>query len=139
MSMGAEHHQGGCQCGAVKIEAEGAPNWTATCHCADCRRATGAAMAGYAGFDADKVTVSGDSFREFESSPGVFRGFCETCGARLTYRSARWPKELHIHIGALADANDLAPRGNVFVKEKLGWVVLEPDLPAFQTVASEED
>jgi hypothetical protein len=137
-AMAEDLHKGRCLCGAVTIEAAGPPNWTATCHCADCRRATGAAMSAFAGFDSEKVTISGTSFREYESSPGVFRGFCESCGARLTYRSAKWPDELHLHVGVFDDANNFAPRGNVFTKEKLEWVVLEPDLPAYRTVASDE-
>lgn len=137
--MTDETHKGRCQCGAVTIEAEGPPNWTATCHCADCRRATGAAMATYAGFDSGKASVTGASYREYESSEGVFRGFCENCGSRLTFRSAKWAGELHVHTGALDDASDLAPKGNVYTREKLAWVVLEPNLPAFSTFAGDED
>lgn len=137
--MSDDMHKGACQCGAVTIEAKGAPNWAATCHCADCRRATGAAMAAYVGFDSDKVQINGQSYREHESSPGVFRGFCETCGARLTYRSKQWPGEVHLHTGALDEANRFAPQGNVFVKDKLDWVALESGLPAFNTVSGAED
>jgi len=136
--MSNEIHKGHCQCGAVTIEAAGPPNWTGTCHCADCRRATGAAMAAFAGFDAGKVTISGDAFEEYESSPGTYRGFCATCGSRLTFRSTKWAGELHIHTGALDDANKFAPQGNAYTKEKLEWVVLEPDLPAFSTFAGDE-
>lgn len=135
--MSSDLHKGACQCGVVRIEASGAPKWVATCHCSDCRKATGAAMATFAGFDSENVKLTGVAFHEFESSPGVFRGFCLSCGARLTYRSARWPDELHLHIGALDDANDLAPQGNVFTKEKLDWVTLEPGLPAYRTLGSD--
>jgi hypothetical protein len=135
--MSDELHKGRCQCGAVTIEAVGPANWTATCHCGDCRKATGAAMAAYAGFDSAKVSITGSAFREYETSPGVFRGFCLSCGSRLTYRSARWPDEVHFHTGALDEANKFAPSGNVFVKEKLDWVRLEPDLPAYDTLGSD--
>lgn len=137
--MSDDIHKGHCQCGAVRLRAKGPPNWVATCHCVDCRRATGAAMATYAGFDSGKAVIKGEKFSEYESSPGTFRGFCATCGSRLTFRSTKWAGELHIHTGALDDADALAPRGNVFVKEKLAWVVLEPDLPAFNTVTGAED
>jgi len=137
--MGKNTHKGGCQCGAVRITTTGAPNWIATCHCADCRRATGAAMATYVGFNADAAEISGASYTEFESSAGTFRGFCKTCGARLTYRSPNWEKEIHFHVGALDDADAFAPDGNVYTKEKLDWVQLEAGLPAFESVPSAED
>ncbi len=127
--MGAVHHEGGCQCGAVRIEAVGDPLWTARCHCVDCRKATGAEAAAFAGFAKESVTIKGDSFGEHESSPGVFRGFCKTCGSRLTYRAAKWPDELHLHIGAMKTPDAFAPGGNVMTDEKVSWVRLEDDLP----------
>ena len=33
---------GGCMCGAVRYEADGAPFHATLCHCVDCRRAGGA-------------------------------------------------------------------------------------------------
>ena len=32
---------GGCLCGQVRYEADGAPAWTAICYCRDCQRASG--------------------------------------------------------------------------------------------------
>lgn len=125
-----ETHRGRCMCGAVTIEARGAPAFVARCHCNDCRRATGAEASVFAGFTDETATVSGEAYAEYESSRGVYRGYCTKCGTRLTYRSSQWPDELHIHVGALDDANALAPRGNVMTSEKLDWVRLEEDLPA---------
>lgn len=132
-------HKGRCQCGAVTIEVTGDPEWTASCHCADCRRATGAAMSAFAGYLTGNTEIAGESYSEYESSPGVFRGFCSACGSRLTYRSTRWPEQLHFHAGAFDDPNAFAPTGNVYVAEKISWAPLEPDLPAFDTVPSEAD
>lgn len=128
--MGAVHHNGGCQCGSVQITAIGDPKWTARCHCADCRKATGAEASAFAGFNADQVTIAGDTFIEHESSPGVFRGFCSTCGSRLTYRGEKWPGEIHLHIGAMKTPDAFAPGGNGMTVEKVSWVRLEDDLPA---------
>jgi len=139
MAVGDKTHVGRCQCGAVGIEADGDPIWTGTCHCASCRKATGAAAAAYAGYDRTKTEVTGDNFVEFESSPGTFRGFCSRCGSRLTYRSETlYPTELHFHVGAFDDADFFAPQANANVREKLAWVQLEKELPAFQTVPSAE-
>ncbi len=131
-------HKGQCMCGAVRIEATGDPLWTATCHCADCRRATGAVVSAFAGYQADKANIKGESFSEYESSPGVFRGYCATCGGRLTYRAKRWPGEIHFHVGAFDQPEAFAPKINVMTKDRVGWVELEARLPAFQTVPSDK-
>jgi len=131
-------HKGGCMCGTVRIKAVGEPLWAATCHCKDCRLATGADRSAYVGFASDKASASGDSFAEYESSPGIFRGFCSKCGTRLTYRGEAWAEELHIHTGVMEEANAFAPMRNVFVKEKLSWVELETGLPARQTTQRAE-
>lgn len=120
--------RGRCLCGAVRIEARGKPGWVARCHCSDCRHATGAEASVFAGYTEDTARVSGEAYAEHESSPGVFRGFCTTCGTRLSYRSAAWPGEFHLHVGIMEDANAFAPKGNVMTSEKLSWVRLEPDL-----------
>lgn len=135
--MTSETHKGSCMCGAVQIEAAGNPEWTATCHCIDCRHATGAASAAFAGYLAAKASVSGSCFSEFESSPGMHRGFCTKCGTRLTCRGDRWPDQLHLHVGIMEDAEAFAPLANVYVKDKLSWVHLEPELPALQETSAE--
>jgi len=137
--MGNQVHAGGCQCGAVRITATDEPKWVATCHCTDCRKATGAAMATYAGFSSEAADISGGAYKEFESSPGTFRGFCETCGAWLTYRSTRWADEVHFHVGAFEDPDAFAPQVNVYTVEKLSWVQLEPNLPELRKTSAEED
>ena len=36
---------GGCSCGAVRYQCDGEPVMAAHCHCRDCQRSSGAAMA----------------------------------------------------------------------------------------------
>ena len=47
--------RGSCLCGAVQFEVEKVRSLT-HCHCANCRKLTGAAFASYAHVDADKKT-----------------------------------------------------------------------------------
>jgi len=122
----------------VKIEVLGDPLWTATCHCADCRRATGAASSAFAGYEVAKCQISGARYTEYESSPGVYRGHCGACAARLTFRGAKWLDQIHFHIGAFDDPDAFAPRANVNVREKLSWVQLEDGLPALATTSADE-
>src|SRR5689334_9171233 len=101
--------EGGCLCGAIRFAADGAPKWTAYCHCASCRRHTGAPVSAYAGFETGKVRFTQGEPTYFESSPGVRRGFCGRCGSTLSFEGERWPGELHLHIGAFDDPASLPP------------------------------
>ncbi len=117
-------HTGGCMCGAVRFSARGDPKWTAYCHCASCRKHTGAPVAAYAGYTTDKVTFTTGGPAFYASSPGVRRGFCAVCGATLTYQGDRWPGEIHLHVGSFDDPAAFPPRGQAFPQERLPWLHL---------------
>ena len=124
MTEATREHTGRCLCGAVRYRAAGAPKWIANCHCESCRRATGAPMASYAGFAAERFAYTAGAPTRFASSPGVTRSFCGRCGSPLTYEGARWPGEVHVLIGTLDRPEDFVPTGNAFVEEKLPWLHL---------------
>ena len=50
---------GGCLCGALRYEAEGAPDYMGHCYCEDCRKASGSGFIPFIGFAASAVRVSG--------------------------------------------------------------------------------
>lgn len=114
-------HIGGCLCGAVRFEVRGAAKWTAYCHCQSCRKHTGAPVAAFAGFERENVKFTQGALATFASSPGVKRGFCSVCGSTLTYEGARWPTEMHFHVGAFDMPQDFAPSGHAFADERLSW------------------
>jgi len=133
-----EVHSGQCMCGAVQIEVTGEPLWTASCHCSDCRAVTGADRSAFAGYAADKVIITGNTYIEYPGAKGTRRGFCSTCGSRITCQGDSWANETHLHTGVMENAGELAPAVNVYVKDKLPWVELEAGLPAFQTTPRQE-
>ena len=116
--------EGGCLCGAIRFAADGAPKWTSYCHCASCRRHTGAPVSAYAGFETAKVHFTQGEPAYYTSSPGVRRGFCARCGSTLSFEGERWPGELHLHIGAFDDPASLPPAGQAFADERLPWLHL---------------
>ncbi len=122
--MTEPEHTGHCLCGAVRYRAVGAPKWIANCHCASCRRATGAPMATFAGYAADRFSYLAGTPVRFHSSPGVTRSFCGRCGTPLTYEGARWPGEVHVLVGTLERPEDFPPTSNAFVEEQLPWLHL---------------
>lgn len=128
---------GRCSCGAVRFEIAGPPKWVAHCHCGDCRRVTGAPYVTYVGLLRDQVAWSGTTPHRYNSSPGVTRSCCGSCGTPLSYEGVRWPGEIHILAGALDDPAALKPQAHVYVGQKLPWVQLSDGLPRFRTVASE--
>lgn len=115
---------GQCLCGAIRFTAEDPPKWTSYCHCASCRRQTGAPVSAYAGFESATVQFTQGTPTYYVSSPGVRRGFCAQCGSTLTYEGDRWPGEVHLHIGAFDDPSTLAPAGHAFADERLPWLHL---------------
>lgn len=124
-----ETYEGGCLCGAVRFRAEGPAKWTAYCHCASCRRHTGAPVSAYAGFERAQVVFTEGEPAHFASSAGVVRGFCGVCGSTLSYEGERWPTELHLHIGAFDRPEALAPTDHAFAEERLSWMSIA-DPPA---------
>ena len=126
-------YEGGCLCGAVRYRVTGRPIWTAFCHCQSCRRATGSAVAAYAGYAADRFNVIKGELSRFASSDGVQRGFCGRCGTPLTFEGARWPGEIHLHIGALDEPEAFPPEGQGFEEERLSWLHVSASGDATET------
>ena len=114
---------GGCSCGAVRFAASGSPKFVSNCHCAQCRRATGAAFSTWVGFDTEQVSWQGTRAIH-HSSPTVSRGFCAICGTPLSYSGKQWSAETHLLIGTFDDTSELVPTADSFPEERLPWVQL---------------
>ncbi len=121
--------KGSCMCGHIQFEVEGEPNWVAHCHCADCRRATGAAMSTYVGCDVTKVRFEGASGQIYASSEGVIRAFCPKCGTPISFAGDRWPGEIHFFVGLFEHPENFSPSGHVYTSEMMPWLKLADDLP----------
>ena len=118
--MAVPRATGGCQCGAVRFETAGDPQFVAHCHCAACRKATGAAFSTWVGYLDAQIDWDGDR-SIYASSEGVKRGYCAKCGTPLSYAGAKWPGETHILIGVFDDPATFTPKGAVFTDEALPW------------------
>ena len=113
--------EGGCLCGAIRYTAVGSPKWIANCHCHSCRKQTGAAFATYAGYTEAQVSFTGAP-KVFHSSPDVSRGHCPECGTPIFYKGARWPGEIHLHVGTFDHPENFKPTKDAFAEEKVAWV-----------------
>ncbi len=112
-----------CLCGAVTLEASGAPLWCANCHCSMCRRAHGAPWVTWVSFAADAVRVVGGAelLRERASSPEARRTFCGACGTPMTFRSTRWAGEVHVARACFPDDAPFAPKVHAFFSDRAPW------------------
>lgn len=107
---------GGCLCGKVRIEADGAPLRVGLCHCLDCRKHHGALFYAAAIYPQARVTVTGAT-QVFEG-----RHFCPTCGSSV-YAETHGERELHL--GALDQPNQFVPEYELWTDRREAW------LPAF--------
>lgn len=121
--------EGGCLCGAVRYRISGPVSNPCYCHCASCRRATGAPMVPWGTFAREAVRIVRGRLSEFRSSAQVSRGFCAQCGTSLTYRHERHAGEIDVTLSTLDDPTLVPPRMHVWVKDRLPWVVIGDDLP----------
>lgn len=133
MTVRSEVHRGGCLCGAVRYEVHGQPNWSAHCHCRSCQKAVGAAFTTWVGVETENFRITEGQIAVHNSSPGVERGFCATCGTSLTYvAEAGWPGQVSILAVTLDDPGIAAPTAHVNVEDRLPWVKLDDGLPTHE-------
>lgn len=123
-------HTGGCFCGAIRYEASGLPESVFHCHCRECRRNTGAAVATFAIFrPSDSFEWTQGETAVFESSPGVRRRFCPACGTPLSYEADKCPDEIHLLISTFDAPEAFRPEFHVFMKDRIPWFDTDDELP----------
>lgn len=128
-------YTGQCACGAVTFAFDTDPTFIANCHCRDCRKASGGAMATFFGVpESDFTLLSGNpaSFHYVaESGKGLDRNFCATCGARLfTTNLESFPGTIFVTLGSLDRPELIQPALEMFTRRRLNWT--RPlDLPQF--------
>jgi hypothetical protein len=114
--------QGGCLCGAVRYRARRPPRISTICHCADCRRASGAQSVAWVTFPAESFSFLEGEPASYRSSPPVVRTFCGRCGTPLTYRHKQRAGEIDVTTATLDDPEAFPPTKQVFLEQKLSWV-----------------
>ncbi len=123
---------GRCLCGAITVTISADPIFVGHCHCESCRRQSGSIPATFVGFSEEHVSYTG-TVREHESSPGIFRGFCATCGSAVHYRR---PGEIHLYIGIFDDPSRYQPTFHVHYQEHIDGYEMSDDLPRFKSGTS---
>ena len=112
---------GGCFCGAIRYAITGIPEQSLVCHCPDCRHAVGSQSVAWLVVQTNKFEVLVGEPKIFNSSEGVRRTFCETCGTTLTWTSEAHPDRIDVTIGSLDNPNQFVPTRAVYRRHKVLW------------------
>lgn len=128
--------EGGCTCGAVRYRMTSKPMFVHCCHCRWCQRETGAAFALNAMIEADRVIVTRGAPETVDtpSNSGKGQKFvrCPSCRIALwSHYAGVGDAVSFIRVGTLDEPDRLPPDIHIFTSSKQPWVVLSPDVPAF--------
>ena len=124
---------GGCLCGYVRYRAEGTWSNPTLCHCASCRRASGAHVVGWVTFAKTAFEFTAHVPTQFRSSAPVVRSFCPRCGTPLTFSSEAFPEEIDVTICSLDAPEAVAPLDHTWMSDALPWDKAKDGLPKFAT------
>jgi hypothetical protein len=128
--------EGGCTCGAVRYRMTSKPMFVHCCHCRWCQRETGSAFALNAMIEADRVIVTRGAPETVDtpSNSGKGQKFvrCPSCRIALwSHYAGAGDAVSFIRVGTLDEPDRLPPDIHIFTSSKQPWVVLSPDVPAF--------
>lgn len=124
--------QGRCLCGKTRWEFHGEMTGAYFCHCDDCRRNCGAPVVGWLGVDTRNFQWIGEAPRTFESSKGVYRLFCDTCGSPMGFEADHYPNGMYLYAASLDDPEDFEPTFHVYYGSRLPWLTIHDDLPKYE-------
>ena len=121
--------RGGCLCGALRWEADRAPDYMGLCCCADCRKASGS------GFIPLTITGPARQYRSRAYRGGeATRNSCPTCGG-LVFGGEHGLNDSHtIYAGSLDDPGLFEPTMLLFERDRPDWVIPPDGLTRFSTM-----
>jgi hypothetical protein len=124
--------RGGCNCGAVAFEYEGAPILCRNCHCSRCRKGRSAAHASNLGTKLAQLrwTRGEDRVALYKVPDAKFfaQAFCTGCGSKLPRVDASRDLAV-IPLGSLDDDPGVRPSEHIFVNSKAPWFEIADALP----------
>jgi hypothetical protein len=128
--------EGGCVCGAIRYTLTAAPMIIHACHCRDCQKLTGSALAINLWIERKFVAPSGPEPVAFRHTAGsgkphdVFR--CGACGTALWSKYHAAPGDtVLLRGGTLDDPASVKPDVHIFTRSKLPWLDLSKDARVF--------
>jgi hypothetical protein len=121
-----------CDCGQLRLEADGEPVAVSICHCLACQRRTGSAFGLQAGYRAEQVRTEGRYTEYSRVSDEEDRqehnfAFCPECGSTVFGTEPEASEEfVVVFVGAFADPTFPPPTESGYESRRHPWVGL-PD------------
>lgn len=128
--------QGRCLCGSVRYRLCGQPYHVTHCHCASCRKASGAPFVTWLTVRRMEVQWQGEALQIYRSSLGVERGFCARCGTTLSYCHEAAPEEIDLTVATLDNPDCLRPEDHTWTEQRVSWVTDMAGLPSHRRYRS---
>jgi hypothetical protein len=119
--------EGGCFCGGLRYRVAGPARDICHCHCADCRRSSGAAFVTWASFDLVRFAFVKGTPGEYRYD-GRLRTFCRDCGTSIGF----WEEgqsEFDVTLASLDHPELLTPADHIWTEDQLPWIKLTDGLP----------
>jgi len=120
---------GGCSCGAIKIEGEADPEKVQICHCTDCQTSTGTAFR-------VSIPVPGTTFRmtgqpnyylktTADSGKPRLQAFCGSCASPIysTTPGEGVQPSYMVRVGILRQRDQLMPQRQNWFRSARSWVL----------------
>lgn len=126
MSDPATPLEGGCHCGAVRVQAAAPAQFQFLCHCDACSRLNGGMRLAGMSFAADAVTVEGPT-RRYTYQGGkapIELSFCGTCGTPIAALPTVYPGMVVLRANCLADRSAFTPVKSIFTATACAWETL---------------
>ena len=119
---------GGCLCGAARYHLTAAPLQTTVCHCADCRRASGAPFVVWTFFPTGCLVWETAPPKQIHFAHRD-RTFCGECGTPLTFYDPAIPQLFEVNTSTFDDPAPFAPIDQCWLDDQLPWSSTLPKLP----------
>ena len=130
---------GGCLCGSLRYEADGAPAMSGHCYCRDCRKSSGSGFIAFMVYPASTVRFRGQTVQFVSCSARgaeAVRNFCPVCGS-LVFGGRVGKAESHtLYAGTLDDPSVFEPQIAIFNRDRPQWSPIPPGLTVFDTMPS---
>jgi hypothetical protein len=126
---------GGCLCGAVRYEVEGAPVFTGLCHCRDCQKATGSGHMPAMAMPQTAVKITGEVKAysvTAESKRTLTRNFCPTCGSLIFAAPEGMQGMILLAAGTLDDPSAYKPQVAIYTRSRPEWAHVGGGIPEFE-------
>lgn len=129
---------GQCHCGAIRFQMPAEVVHHTACHCADCRRATGAPLVSWALAAADAIKIEGRP-KVYASSEHGRRHFCGDCGSSLFYTNEQiFPGMIDVQSATLDDPAAIPLVAQIQIAERISWMADADKLPMFERFPGED-